>query len=88
MPQLLRVIVFTDEATFTQGGIDNSQNLHTWSDGNPHQRRVANFQRRFSVPVWCGLLDSKVVGTFLFDNNVTGDTYEFFLRDELTRLFN
>jgi len=40
------------------------------------------------VHVWCGLLDSKVIGTFVFDNSLTGDTYECFLRDELTRLFN
>jgi len=36
-PQLLRTILFIDEASFTRDGISNSQNLHIWSHGNPHQ---------------------------------------------------
>ena len=35
-PELLSVILFTDEASFTRDGINNSQNLHTWSHDNPH----------------------------------------------------
>ena len=31
-----------------------------WSHGNPNLTRVTNFQRRFSVRVWCGLLSKKV----------------------------
>jgi len=30
-PQLLSIILFTDEASFTRDGINNSRNLHTWS---------------------------------------------------------
>jgi len=75
-----RFILFTRKASFTQDGIRCSQNLHTCSNGNPHQTRVTNFQRRFSVNVFCGLLDNKLINPFVFDNNVTGYTYEFFLR--------
>jgi hypothetical protein len=50
-PQLLRTVLFIDEASFTVDGISNSQNLHMWSHGNPHQTRVPNFQRRFLVNV-------------------------------------
>jgi len=35
------------------------------------------------VNVWCGLLCNKLIGPFVFDNNLTGNTYEVFLRNEL-----
>jgi len=43
-PELLSVILFTDEASFTRDGINNSRNVHTWSNENPHETRVTNFQ--------------------------------------------
>jgi len=39
----------------------NSQNLHTWSRGNPHEARGTNFQGTFVVNVWCGLLGDKLI---------------------------
>ena len=53
-PEMLSVILFTDEASFSRDGINNSRNVHTWSHENPHETRVTNLQRRFSVNVWCG----------------------------------
>ena len=38
------------------------------------------------MDVWCGLLGNKLIGHFVFDNNVTGNTYEVFLRNELPGL--
>jgi len=38
------------------------------------------------VNVWCGLLGNKFVEPFVFDNNLTGNTYEVFLRNELPGL--
>ena len=70
-PELLSVILFTDEASFTRDGINNSRNVHTWSNENPHETRVTNFQRRFSVNVWCGVLGNRLTGPFVFDNNLT-----------------
>jgi hypothetical protein len=49
--ELLSVILFTDEAYFTRDGINNLRNVHTWSHENPHETRLTNFQRRFSVNV-------------------------------------
>jgi len=85
-PELLSVILFTDEASFTRDGINNSRNVHTWSDENPHETRVTHFQGRFSVNVWCGLLGNRLIGPFVFDNNLTGKTYEAFVRNELPGL--
>jgi hypothetical protein len=55
-PELLDVILFTDEACFTRDGVNNSRNVHTWSHDNPHATSVTNFQKRFSVNVWCGVV--------------------------------
>jgi len=38
------------------------------------------------VNVWCGVLGNKLIGPFVFDNNLTGNTYEVFLRNELPGL--
>ena len=42
--ELLSVILFTDEASFTRDGINNSRNVPTWSHENPHETRVTYFQ--------------------------------------------
>jgi len=85
-PELLSVILFSDEASFTRDGVNNLQNVHMWSHDNPHETSVTNFQRRFSVNVWCGVLGNKIIGPFVFDSNLTGNTYEAFLRNELPGL--
>ena len=36
--------------------------------------------------VWCGVLGNKLIGPFVFDNNLTGNMYEAFLRNELPSL--
>jgi len=38
------------------------------------------------VNVWCGVPGNKLIGPFVFDNNLTGNTYEAFLRNELPGL--
>jgi len=52
-----------------------------------HMKQVSTkFQRRFSVNAWRCLLGNKLIGPFVFDNNLTGNTYEVFLRNELPGL--
>ena len=85
-PELLNVILFTDEGSFTRDGINNLRNVHTWAHCNPHATCVTHFQRRFSLNVWCGMLGNRLIGPFVFDNNLTGNTYEAFLRNELPGL--
>ena len=68
-PELLSVILFSDEASFTRDGVNNLRNVHTWSHDNPHGTSVTNFQRRFTVNVWCGVLGNKLIGPYVFDNN-------------------
>jgi len=77
-PQLLSVILFTDEAS-----LNNSRNVHTRSHDNPHETSVTKFQKRFSVNVWCGLVGNKLIGPYIFGYNLTGNTYLVFLKNEL-----
>jgi len=53
------------------------------SHDNLPETSVTKFQRRFSVNVWCGLLGKKLIGPFDFDNNLTGNTHEVFLENDL-----
>ena len=76
-------ILFTDEATFTREGINNSRNSHAWADENPHATVESNFQHRFTVNVWCGMVDGYLIGPFIFENRLTGDHYFEFLQNEL-----
>ena len=85
-PQLLSVILFTGKESFTWGSINNSRNVHTWSHDNPHETSVTKFQRRLLVNVWCGLLGNKLIVPSVLDNNLMGNTYEFFLSYELPGL--
>jgi len=83
--ELLSLILFTDEASFTRDGINNLRNVHTWSHRNPHATCVTPFQRRFSVNVWCGVLGNRLIG-HLYLTTISRDTYEAFLRHELPGL--
>jgi len=38
------------------------------------------------VNVWCGVLGNKLIGPFVFDNNLTGNAYEVFPRNQLPGL--
>lgn len=79
-------ILFTDEATFTRDGINNTHNSHVWSDENPHATVESNFQHKFSVNVWCGMVDGYLIGPYILENRLTGEHYLSFLRNELTTL--
>jgi hypothetical protein len=81
-PELINVILFSDDASFTRDGVNNLRNVHTWSHENPHETSVTKFKRRFTMNVRCGVLGE----IFVFDNNLTGNAYEIFLRNELPGL--
>ena len=85
-PELLSVILFSDDASFTRDGINYLRNVLTWSHENPQETRVTKYQRRFSLNVWCGVLGNKLIGPFVFDENLTGNRYEAFLRNQLPGL--
>jgi len=42
---------------------------------------------RFSVSVWCAVLDDQLIGPFILEGRLTREAYFKFLQKELPRLF-
>ena len=80
--ELNRYILFTDEGQFNRDGVNNTHNSHVWADENPHATVECNFQLRFSVNVWCAILDDKLIGPFILEGRLTGEVYLRFLQEE------
>ena len=81
--ELLPYILFTDEVTFTRNGITNTHNCHNWAQDNPHATVETNFQTRFSVNVWCGIINDMLIGPAIVEDRMTGDSYLQFLQNDL-----
>jgi len=77
--QLHRYILFTDEAQFNRDGV-NTHNSHVWADENPHATVESKFQLRFSVNLWCAVLDDQLIGPFIFEGRLIGKAYLRFLQ--------
>jgi len=41
----------------------------------------SNFQQRFSVTVWCAVLDDQLIGPFILEGHLTGEAYLRFLQE-------
>ncbi|OXU18253.1 hypothetical protein TSAR_005806 [Trichomalopsis sarcophagae] len=53
-----------NESTFTNTGELKRHNCHYWSDEDPHWFRPIDNQHRWSVMVWCGIING-----YLIDEN-------------------
>ena len=71
--QLHRYIMFTDEGNFNRDGVNITHNSHVRGDGNPHATVESNFQQRFSVNVWCAVLDDQLMGPFILEGRLIGE---------------
>lgn len=76
-------VLFSDEATFQSTGVLNRHNSHYWSPVNPHWMQEIDHQHRWSITVWCGIVNGYLVGPYFFDRNVGRHSYLQLLRDEL-----
>ncbi|XP_036145999.1 uncharacterized protein LOC118646659 [Monomorium pharaonis] len=79
-------VMFSDESTFKNNGELNRHNCHYWSDVNPHWHRPIDNQNRWSINVWCGIVNGYLIGPYFFDGNVNGENFLAFLRDDLPQL--
>ena len=66
--ELLLYISFTDGATFTRNGITYTHNCHNWAQDNPHATVETYFQTRFSVNVWCGIINDTLIGPAIVED--------------------
>lgn len=78
--------LFCDECTFHNNGLVNRHNFHFYSDVNPHFTRTINYQQRWSVNVWGGIMGSHVIGPHFFNGNLNGNMFNMFLRNNLPEL--
>jgi len=66
--------------------VNNTRNSHLWDRDNPHGTAGSNYQHRFSVNVWCGVIGDQLIGSYIFPQHLTGDIYFNFLQDKLPAL--
>ena len=52
----------------------NTHNSHVSADENTHTTVESNFLR-FSVHVWCAVLDNQLIGPFILEGRLTGEVY-------------
>lgn len=87
-PDFINFILFSDESRFTNNGMFNRQNTRYWAQQNQHQMRQGNFQERFGVNVWAGIVGSRIIGPILFQGHLTGVRYLNFLQNEIENNLN
>lgn len=75
-----RRILWTDESNFTNCGMFNRRNKHHYATENPHLVQEVRNQTRFSINVWCGLIDNQIVGPYFFEGTLNGERYLNFLQ--------
>lgn len=81
-PNICKKILWSDESRFCNNGWFNRNIHYRWTHGNQHIHRETAFQERFGINVWLGILDSKVVGPFFFEEHLNGEMYLNFLRND------
>lgn len=73
-PDLVKKIIWTDEAHFKLNGRVNRHNSVYWSDSNPHIILTSEVNVP-GVSVWAGICSSGIIGPFFFKSTVTSDAY-------------
>lgn len=76
-------ILFSDESRFTNNGMFNRQNTRYWAQQNQHLMKQGNFQERFGVNVWAGIVGTRIIGPILFQGRLNGQRYLGFLQNEI-----
>ena len=79
-------IIWGDETTFTNSAMFNRKNKHYYATVNPKLVQEVRHQYRFSLNLWCGLLDNKVLGPYFIDGSLTARKYLEILEEMLDDL--
>nr|XP_033326117.1 uncharacterized protein LOC117220350 [Megalopta genalis] len=79
-------VLWTDESTFTRGGLFNVHNNHVRARRNPHVTQTVAFQHQFKCNVWAGLYNDMTVGPYFLPNRLTSTEFLNFLKNELSYL--
>lgn len=88
--QFHKLILFSDESTFSTNGTVASQHVRYWSTENPEFRIPARRQYLKKVNVWCGITYYGIMGPYFFEDTCNRNSYmemlETFLSDKLDEL--
>lgn len=76
-------VIWTDESTFTRNGMWNRRNEHIWSHHNPYAIQETGHQTRWSVNVWAGIYNNKIIGPVFLADRMNGPGYLNFLENAL-----
>jgi hypothetical protein len=79
-------ILWTDETSFTRTGVYSTHNVHFWSHENPHMSRESNFQHRWRINVWAGILGDRIIGPIFLPHALNAENYLHFLRVDLENI--
>lgn len=79
-------IIWGDETTFTNSGMFNRRNKHFYATENPYLINEVRHQYRFSLNIWCGLWNNKLLGPYFIDGNLTGAKYVEIIEEMLDDL--
>lgn len=82
-PFFSRKILWTDESTFTNQGIFNRRNKHFYATENPRLFQEVRPQVRYSLNVWCGMLDNKIFGPVFIRGGLNAASYLHILQNDL-----
>lgn len=83
-----RDILWSDESIFTRDGITNFHNEHFWSLENPHRIRNRKFQRRFSINIWCGIFNGRILPLQVLPQRMNADSYLVLLENEVDEILD
>ncbi|GBL75663.1 hypothetical protein AVEN_154976-1 [Araneus ventricosus] len=83
-PTFLADIKCTDEACFSRNGMCNRQNVHAWSLENPRYAAEVRHQLRWSINVWCGIFNDRLIGPVFYEGTLTGQRYLKLLKVVIT----
>jgi len=64
----------------------NRHNEHYWNDSNPFWTRETKSQVRWSINVWCGILNNTLIGSYFYTGTLNGERYLDFLENILSSL--
>lgn len=62
--------------------------MHYYANHNPHFPKTTNFQNRWSVNVWAGIISSHVIGPYFFEGPLNSERYLEFLANNLLNLMD
>ncbi len=78
----LHQLLFSDEAVFHLSGQVNRHNCVYWSTDNPSHTAMRPLQSP-KIVVWMGVWSEGLIGPYVFEDTVTGDSYLGMLREWL-----